>query len=64
MFDGFVKSLKSPLSVIPAQVPLLAGYFKAVRILWIPIPRLIPSRTSFTGMTTFYDFIMFDLNQS
>jgi len=52
MLDGFVKSLKSPLSVIPAQVPLLAGYFQVVKIIWIPV---------FTGMTTSYDSIILDL---
>ncbi|MDI6764646.1 MAG: hypothetical protein QME83_16705, partial [Thermodesulfobacteriota bacterium] len=44
--DGFVKSLKSPLSVIPAQAGI--QYFQVVRIIWIPV---------FTGMTTFYDSI-------
>jgi hypothetical protein len=43
---GFVKSLKSPLSVIPAQAGI--QYFQVVRVLWIPV---------FTGMTTFYDSI-------
>ena len=45
--DGLVKSLKRLLSVIPAQAGI--QYFHAVRILWIPV---------FTGMTTFYDFII------
>ena len=44
--DGLVKSLKRPLSVIPAQAGI--QYFHVVRILWIPV---------FTGMTTFYDSI-------
>ena len=47
MIDGLVKSLKKPLSVIPAQAGI--KYFHVVRILWIPV---------FTGMTTFYDSIM------
>ena len=47
-FDGLVKSLKRPLSVIPAQAGI--QYFHVVRILWIPV---------FTGMTTFYDSIKF-----
>jgi hypothetical protein len=54
-FDGLVKNLKSPSSVIPAQAGI--QYFQVVIILWIPVPRLIPSRTSFTGMTTYYDSI-------
>jgi hypothetical protein len=49
IIDGLVKSLKRLFSVIPAQVPLLAGYFHVVRIFWIPV---------FTGMTTFYDSII------
>jgi len=61
IFDGLVKNLKNPSSVIPAQAGI--QYFKVVRILWIPVPRFIPSRTSFTGMTTFYDSIIFDLFQ-
>jgi hypothetical protein len=47
ILKGFVKSLKSPLSVIPAQAGI--QYFQVVRILWIPV---------FTGMTTFYDPII------
>ena len=45
-YDGLVKSLKRPLSVIPAQAGI--QYFRVVRILWIPV---------FTGITTFYDSI-------
>jgi hypothetical protein len=52
IFDGLVKNLKNPSSVIPAQAGI--QYFKVVRILWIPV---------FTGMTTFYDSIIFDLFQ-
>jgi len=44
--DGFIKSLKNPLLVIPAQAGI--QYFHVVRIFWIPV---------FTGMTTFYDSI-------
>ena len=42
IIDGFVKSLKRLLSVIPAEAGI--QYFHIVRIFWIPV---------FTGMTTF-----------
>src|SRR4030042_5342069 len=50
--DGLVKSLKSLLSVIPAQAGI--QYFHIVRILWIPV---------FTGMTTFYESIIYSLSK-
>jgi len=46
------KKSEKKVFVIPAQVPLLAGYFQIVRILWIPV---------FTGMTTFYEIIIFKM---
>ncbi|NWG04769.1 MAG: WYL domain-containing protein [Syntrophaceae bacterium] len=52
--DDLVKSLERPFSVIPAHAGI--QYFHVVRIPWIPVPRSL-SRTSFTGMTTFYDSI-------
>ena len=48
--DGLVKSLKRPFSVIPAQAGIQS--FHVVRILWIPV---------FTGMTTFYEFIIYGI---
>jgi hypothetical protein len=50
IFDGLLKGWKGGSSVIPAQAGI--QYFHAVRILWIPV---------FTGMTTFYDPIIFKL---
>gem|GEM_PF-3973427 len=47
LVDGLVKSLKRRFSVIPVQTGI--QYFRVVRILWIPV---------FTGMTTFYEFIL------
>ena len=49
IYDGLVKSLRSLLSVIPAQAGI--QYFHLVRILWIPV---------FTGMTTFYESIIYE----
>jgi len=46
-----VKSLKRLFSVIPAQAGIQP--FQVVRISWIPV---------FTGMTTFYDSIIFKFN--
>jgi hypothetical protein len=47
--DDLVKSLKRPLSVIPAHAGI--QYCHVVRIPWIPV---------FTGMTTFYNSIKID----
>ena len=45
--DGLVKSLKRLLSVIPAQAGIQS--FRYLELPWIPV---------FTGMTTFYEFII------
>src|SRR4030043_2416668 len=71
MVDGLVKSLKKLFSVIPApykvrgklrQESSLLSYLEILSVSsrndWIPVPRLRASRTRFTGMTTFYEFIM------
>jgi hypothetical protein len=47
-FDGFVKSRKRVMIVIPAKAGIQC--FNWLRILWTPV---------FTGETTFYDFISF-----
>ena len=49
-FDEFVKSPKRLSSVIPAQAGIQS--FSVVKFLWIPV---------FTGMTTFYESINFEL---
>jgi hypothetical protein len=51
--DGLAKSLRRVFSVIPAEAGIQSS--KAFRILWIPV---------FTGMTTFYEFIILMVDYS
>jgi hypothetical protein len=64
MIDGLVKSLKKLFSVIPVpyrardKLQQESSLLSYLEILLIPVLRLRASRTRFTGMTTFYGFIM------
>ena len=51
MVDGFVKSRKTPLFVIPAEAGI--HFFKWLQIFWTPV---------FTGVTSFYEFIEVNLH--
>jgi hypothetical protein len=43
------------LFVIPAKAGIL--FFNQLENVWTPVPRLNPAGTSFTGVTTFCEFI-------
>ena len=68
-FDDLVKSLKRPISVIPAnpgsgpgQAPE-SSYFKPLKILWTPVFGEL-SRAVSAGVTTFYENIILASFQS